>query len=121
MIGQERAPRVDVGRLMRKAPKRDAILGLMNGHRTARQIAEALDISPKNVRTVAHNLGVTHLLYPASGVPIAARLPAELVLRDLSLTPEIAVWLIEQTQNGALLQDVIRAILNDAYQEEVGL
>jgi hypothetical protein len=112
---------INRGRVPRSAPRRDAVLRLVDGRRTAADIADALGISQKNVRSVAHYAGVAHLLRSASGVPIAAPLPTDLVLRDLALTPEVAAWLISQTQDGAALQDVLRGILTDAYQEETGL
>lgn len=112
---------INRGRVPREAPRRDAVLRLINGRRTAAEIAEALGITQKNVRTVAHCVGLSHLLRPASGAPIAAALPPDIVLRDLALPPEVAAWLFAQTENGAALQDVLRGIVTDAYQEETGL
>ncbi|NEX45199.1 hypothetical protein [Pseudotabrizicola algicola] len=122
MMGQGHQDKVlNAGRAPRCAPRRDALLRLVDGRRTAAEIAQALGVSQKNVRALAHHAGVAHLLRPACGAPIAARLPADLVLRDLALPREIAVWLIDQTKEGAALQDVLRGIVIDAFQEETGL
>lgn len=114
-------PVIHPDRVPRPAPKRDAVLRLLDGRRTARQIGDELGMTQKQVRALVYACGLPHLLHPASGTPIAASLPPDLVLRDLRLPPDVARWLIAQTENGALIQDVIRGALTDAYQEETGL
>lgn len=117
--GKERV--VNKGRVPRAAPRRDAILRLLDGRHTARQIGDTLGITDNNVRAVVKNLGLTDHLRPATGAPIAAPFPVDVVLRDLGLPAEVARWLLDQTKDGASLQDVIRGAIVDAFQEETGL
>jgi hypothetical protein len=100
-------------RVSRGAPVRDAILRLADGSRTAAQIGAALGRSQNCIRAHAHKLGIAHMLRPASGVPIVARLPPEVVLRDLRLPHDVSLWLIAQMRGGVLIQGVLSRIVTD--------
>lgn len=105
----------------RPAPIRDAIVRLADGTRSAREVAEAVGVTPQNVRARLCQMGISHLLRPVRGTTVSARLPADVVLRDLCLSPEVAAWLVGQMADGLLIQDVLRGIVTDAFLEDMGL
>lgn len=121
MMGQGSDLAINAGRVPRPAPVKEAILRLADGTRTATEIAAKIGKSRKNVCSMAHQIGVAHMLRPASGAPIPAKIPEDVLIRDLSLPPEVARWLGDQATGGVALQDLIRAILIDAHHEETGL
>lgn len=99
----------------RDGSRRDAILRLIDGTLTPVQIAAQTGVSRGYVYRIAQQFGRADKLSRPRHTP---PMPPDLVLRDLHLPPDVARWLIAQTENGALIQDVIRGVLTDAFQEE---
>lgn len=113
-------------RVPRPAPRRDAILALIDGSHSARDIAEILCrdpdharvITPKYVRSVAHAAGLAGMLRPASGTPLRAPLPPAVILRDLRLPPDVARRLLARAVDQGGLSAVLRALVIAEFQEE---
>lgn len=120
-LGASGVARPDQARVVRSAPIKDAILRLADGSRTAAEIAAEIGVTQQNVRARLHQLGIAHFLRPAGGEIVAACFPADVVLRDLRLGPDVEAWVHRQMEGGALVQDVLRGIITDTCHEETGL
>lgn len=121
-LGASGVARPDQARVVRSAPIKDAILRLADGTRTAAEIAAEIGVTQQNVRARLHQLGIAHFLRPAARWSMmAARFPADVVLRDLRLGPDVEAWVRGQMEGGACVQDVLRDIITDTCHEETGL
>jgi hypothetical protein len=95
------------------------VLRFVDGRRSAKEVASLAGVDPRHVYTIAERAGIAGAVRRVR--PAAAPLVARVVLRDLRLSPEVTAWIAAQAVGGVTVQDVIRAILVDAFQDEVGL
>jgi len=91
------------------------VMPLIDGTRTARQVAELTGVTPQYVTGTAARQGVLHLLKTADG-----RRPRPWGWKrfDLVLPPEESAWLRKNTPQGGTVSDLIRSILVDVMEGE---
>lgn len=90
--------------------KTDRIAALLDGHRTAPEIAKVVGCWPANVYAAVMRLGRESDLGYIYKKAAPANRRHTVVLRN-----DVACWVSSQTPDGASAADVITAIVEDAY------